>query len=715
MKIKNCFLLCIVSWAFCFTLSCDDDSSSDNCGNGIVDIGEECDVNASLNADETCRSVGFNAGSLGCLSSCMYDISDCENYGKCGDGTLQGDYEECEPGVSNPVTCESLGLTGDNASCSDDCTWNRGDCVPETCGNLQLDEGEQCDGNELGDENCFTRGYYHGTLSCNDNCTFNETSCFGFCGDGTIEIDYELCEIGNLSGKSCESLGYYGGMLSCNSQCEFDLSNCETYGKCGDGSLQSVESCDGDLLAGAECADEGWYTGFPQCVECALDYSVCSQSSWVLSGGDELNDQGRAITVDSVGNLIVAGYFQNTIGFYAGDSSFKSVSGDGSYDIFLAKFDPQGNCLWIKSAGGSGTDFPFDLATDSIGNIYMTGNFMGTATFGAFSKTVVSNSSSSDVFIAKYDASGTALWVVSGGGPNGDSYFDGNAIAVDSTGTVYAAGRFNMTITFDGIFSTTVTPASATYIIKIASSGIPQWLTSIQGPLNNSPTDLVVDLHDKVIISGNYFGGITLGSHILDSPSGPDVYFAKFDSSGSFIWAKSSDDSNGKSGSSLSVDSSDNIYASGSFSGSAEFDGYSVTSNGGHDVYVLKMNTDGTALWLKSGGGSGSEVGANVSASPSGFLYVTGVFNTSADFDGNPITSNGAEDWYLIKYDSDGNLIWITNDGSSGNDGAEPPRIAVAPDGTPYLTGQYDSTVTMLNQTIYSEGAMDLWIARYIP
>src|SRR5262249_36930414 len=101
-----------------------------------------------------------------------------------------------------------------------------GVCVLKgTCGNGVLEEGEDCDGIDLGGKTCLALGYYDGTPTCTATCRFDTSTCSGFCGDG-ITNGSEACDGSDLGGATCASQGFYGGTISCLSNCQLNLASC---------------------------------------------------------------------------------------------------------------------------------------------------------------------------------------------------------------------------------------------------------------------------------------------------------------------------------------------------------------------------------------------------------------------------------------------------------------------------------------------------------
>ncbi len=147
--------------------------------------------------------------------------------------------------------------------------------VDEVCGDGDIQEGEVCDGDNLGGETCQSLGHGAGELACRSNCTdFDRSNCGApaSCGDGTID-DGEECDGSALGGETCGDLGFGGGELACSDNClEYDTSGCEAPETCGNGEIDDGEVCDGDNLDGATCEslDEG--SGELSCADDCMQY-----------------------------------------------------------------------------------------------------------------------------------------------------------------------------------------------------------------------------------------------------------------------------------------------------------------------------------------------------------------------------------------------------------------------------------------------------------
>jgi len=149
-----------------------------------------------------------------------------------------------------------------------------------TCGNDRVDQGEACDGNELGAATCESLGYRQGQLACTATCEFDLSDCasWGRCGDGILQDAVEQCDRFQLGFATCGSLGYHDGELACDEDCTYDTSGCEDAGICGDGILQSeFEACDTTVPGTFTCESAGRWSGNPSCTDtCEIDFSTCA-------------------------------------------------------------------------------------------------------------------------------------------------------------------------------------------------------------------------------------------------------------------------------------------------------------------------------------------------------------------------------------------------------------------------------------------------------
>ncbi len=270
-------------------LGCEtDNTSSDSCGDGVIDVGEECDGQSFDGQD--CFSLGYYGGSISCSETCHIVTTECTG-GSCGDGVIQAPQEQCDGDHFGGETCGSMGFDGGALVCTGVCEIDDSGCY--ICGDDVKDETEECDGDDLGGETCESLGYYYGNLACNSDCTQDLTECIaaGYCGDGTGQENEECgADVETPDTLPCEQVDptfFPSGDAVCV-DCRWDLSACT---RCGDGTIDEQEECDGTNLAGMQCDSWGIFTGGTlSCSDtCMFDTSLCTETCNMTGQYDACN------------------------------------------------------------------------------------------------------------------------------------------------------------------------------------------------------------------------------------------------------------------------------------------------------------------------------------------------------------------------------------------------------------------------------------------
>jgi hypothetical protein len=346
------------------------------------------------------------------------------------------------------------------------------------------------------------------------------------------------------------------------------------------------------------------------------DYFVLKLDSsgnylWANSVGGEGSESGIFMAVDRQGNISVTGIFSSVVDFDPGVGVVKLTS-SGDLDIFVTKFDSAGNHLWSKGRGGSLNDIGDGIGVDGSGNVYSSGVFGGTVDFDPSEEVVVNLTSAgaNDMFISKFDPSGNFLWAKRFGGNFGDGP---TPIFIDSSGNIYASGDFFQTVDFypgEGVFNLTAAGSKDNFISKLDSSGTHIWTKRI-GSLGAFAVGArtAVDSNGNVFNTGSFAGTVDFdpGDGIANlatsgfSVTGPDydIFVSKLDSSGNFLWAKSIGGLGADRGQAIAVDTSGNVYSTGYFSETVDFDPSTRLANfssaGGRDTYISKFDSSGNA------------------------------------------------------------------------------------------------------------------------
>jgi hypothetical protein len=423
--------------------------------------------------------------------------------------------------------------------------------------------------------------------------------------------------------------------------------------------------------------------------------------TWALSAGGLSNDRGLGMATDAVGNVIVTGDFVGTATF--GGTTIASV---GGADIFVAKYTPGGSLIWVTSAGGANNDAGWGVATDAVGNVLVVGYFTSAADFNG---TRLTSLGGDDIFVAKYDPSGDLLWVTSAGGTSIDR---ARGIATDATGNVIVAGYFNGSATFD---STPVTGAgdNDAFVAKYDAAGNFQWVRSAGGIGDDQAWRCGVDGSGNIVVTGRFTLTASFGSTQVTSAGMRDIFVAKYNANnGAVLWVQSAGGPGEDQGWDLATHGSD-VVVTGSYSGTATFGSTDLTSFGNLDVFVAKYNIAGLQLWVQSGGGGGDDEGLSVATDGAGHVIATGFFFNAADFGSTTIRGEGQGDVFLIKYDGPGNLLWAQSAGGESLD----VGFDIGTDGSNNIlgTGSFQDTATFGSATLVTAGVDDAFIIKTGP
>ena len=429
--------------------------------------------------------------------------------------------------------------------------------------------------------------------------------------------------------------------------------------------------------------------------------------SWAKSIGGTGSDYGRGIATDSSGNVYVIGKYSGS--FTIGSTTLTSA---GSNDVFVAKYDTSGTAQWARSIGGTSSDTGRSIATDSAGNVYVTGIYYGSVTIGS---TTLNSLYSYDTFVVKYDTSGTVQWAKSIGGTNSDY---GYGIAADSAGNVYVTGIYSGTATFAP--GTTLTSAgyNDAFVTKYDTSGTVQWAESIGGTNTDSGYGIATDSGGNVYVIGTYRDSVTIGSTTLPNAGFyNNAFVAKYDTSGTAQWARSIGGTGSDTGYGIATDSAGNVYVTGKYAGSVTIESITLNSAGYSDAFVAKYDTDGTFQWAESIGGTNTETtGQAIATDSDGNVYVTGIYAGSVTIGSTTFNSitGFRNDVFVAKYDTSGTVQWARSIGGADHDYGY--GIATDINGNVYVVGEYSGTTTFApGTTLTSAGSNDAFVVKYSP
>lgn len=385
---------------------------------------------------------------------------------------------------------------------------------------------------------------------------------------------------------------------------------------------------------------------------------------WALNIGGSNSDLAYSIDLDPLNNIYITGRFSGTSDFDPGTGVYNLTSA-GNADVFVCKLNSSGSFIWAVSMGGVSGDIANSLAVDDQGNILVTGVFSQTADFDPGPGTYnLTTSILADIFVTKLDSSGNFLWAVSTGGTSSDSP---SSIAIDQNDNVYVTGVFLGTADMDpgpGIYNLTSIGSSDVFVWKLSSTGAFVWAVQFEGISLNQSYGMAINSIGEIVTTG-FIQGVTdfdpgPAVYNLVPTTGSELFISKIDSFGNFVWAKNLPINPGYGDRSVNHDAMDNIYLTGNFMGSADFDPgpgtFNLVSNGDRDVFICKLDPDGNFNWAGQMGGPDFDIGYNVGFDGSGNLYAHGIFNGTSDFDPGTgvynLTSLGsADDHFNVRLD----------------------------------------------------------------
>ncbi|MDD8025834.1 MAG: SBBP repeat-containing protein [Acidobacteriota bacterium] len=356
------------------------------------------------------------------------------------------------------------------------------------------------------------------------------------------------------------------------------------------------------------------YTSGAEAFVAKLDSSGNLTWHTFLGGGEGKYDRGFGIALDGNGAIYVTGGSSGNWGLPVRAHS----SGGDFAEGFAAELDNDGNLVWNTFLSGS--SYGYEIAHDASGNIF-----------------VVGDSQTGDAFVAKLDGSGNLTWskTLGEGG-----YGSGNAIAVDGSGNIYAAGYSTSTW---GSPVRAYTSGNDAFAAKLDGSGNLTWHTFLGGSASDYGYGITVDENGNIYVSGSSF--TTWGSPVTAYSSSSDAFAAKLNSNGNLAWNTFLGGSSGDDGYGIDLDGSGNLYVTGKSSATWGTPRIAFTSS--NDSFAAKLDNSGNLTWNLFLGGSGSDFGFGIAVDANGNIYVAGYSDAAWGSPINAYTSNA--DAFVVK------------------------------------------------------------------
>ena len=431
---------------------------------------------------------------------------------------------------------------------------------------------------------------------------------------------------------------------------------------------------------------------------------------WARKSGTGVISTGAATAMDEHGNSYVTGTFFGKCKF--GDIE---LTADGR-DLYVVKYDPQGNALWAISAGGRADDFGNAIAVDKDGNCIVAGAYAQTIIFG---NDTLTSKGYHDLFLAKYNSKGDLLWAKSGGGVYADHAM---ALSLDKKGNCYVAGFFKDTLWLspDVMIVGKRISTFDMFLAKFDTKGNAMWAKAIGGSSYQTPNEglaLATDPNGMTYITGFYQSEADFQPKHIINKGTYAMFIAKNDPNGNLVWMNSvGNDGSSVIGKGIALDKKGNCYVTGTLTSSSQFDTImGVSKNLGFtDMFLAKYNPAGNIIWLRTSAGFGIKTPYAVAADAEGNPYVFGTFRDTANFGKLVLSGIGTESVFLVKYNSSGEAQWAKQVGRHGMILGK--ALSVDKSGNIIMTGNFTDTADFGRARIQAfANTQDVFIAKLSP
>lgn len=317
---------------------------------------------------------------------------------------------------------------------------------------------------------------------------------------------------------------------------------------------------------------------------------------------------------------------------------------------------------WAKSNGSLNNDAAISVSTDYAGNVFVAGIFRDSIFSGA---NKLYSYGLDDIYIVKYNPNGSILWTKRFGGAGNDGY--GLYIKADSMGNSFITGAYSYSAQFD-LITLNSGYVNNMFLVMLNPTGSIVFANDFQGTNSSVGYALEVDRNQNCYLTGYFYNQLFAFPNTVYSNGSHDIFLAKIDGSGNVLWSKRAGGSSYDAGGGVALDDFGNVYITGYFSSTSDFDTVVLNSSGGDDVFVVKYDSSGNFNWISRTFGSGIyDIGVKIRIQQDK-ICVVGQFEDTMSIGQQTLTSYGGMDGFISLMDSAGNFLWTKQLGSPGND-----------------------------------------------
>ena len=393
---------------------------------------------------------------------------------------------------------------------------------------------------------------------------------------------------------------------------------------------------------------------------------------WVKTFSGPEQDQAWGVAIDSQDNILITGFYLQSLETDPGSGTFQLNSVNGSKDAFIIKLDSNGEFIWAKSIGGWGDEEGWSIDTDAEDNVIIGGLFWENADFDPGPETYVLNTSGGlDAFVLKLNAAGDFIWANGYGGGSfyTDVVYD---LTCDQLGNILAVGPFRGTVDFDLSAGQSLLTAQSnignSFMLKLDPIGELIWVKGLLGTGSIFSNEVCTGPQNQIYAGGQFNYHLDADPGVAEQNMTTDAslhgFLISLDASGDFLWGHQlgTVDPNAMGDSQIlgvAVNQSGEVFATGSFSQSVDFNpGFAeaihFAPNQLTDAFLWKLNDQGLFQWVKTFGNSNNERGNKLAIDQEGNILMAGRFAQSVDFGTAQapyaLTSNGGYDMFISKW-----------------------------------------------------------------
>jgi len=457
---------------------------------------------------------------------------------------------------------------------------------------------------------------------------------------------------------------------------------------------------------------------------------------WAATWGGSTYDAAYDAVADSLGNVYVTGFFNDTVDFDPGDGVVE-VTSNGGKDCYLCMYNPMGEFQWVKTWGSGTDDVAYALDTYGDTAVYVVGYFTGSNVDfdpDLLNEELLDSNGQGDAFIVKFDMLGNFQWAWNWGGAEYDACLD---VSADNFENIFISGKFkdsNVDFDPDPSFAGQDMHSSNglydAFLMSFLPDGDFRWARTWGSTGDDEAHGVYGGSNGKVAVSGLYRGTVNFdtggGTDEFTSVGEEDAFVSQYSAIGAYEWNVSYGSANaGDIGRAVTIDSTDKICLVGTFTGTVDFDpgpdAFSIPSNGSGDAFYVKLTTTGTFVGARTWGGISNDEARTITEDTAGNQYVGGTFvGSGIDLDPGPGTdlhSSNANsiDIFVIGFSPIFVYSWAQSWGGESTDYCN--SLASFEDLFIFPAGEYKETVDFdlgdhFEDWHVSEGITDAWIGR---